>query len=128
MIRSTKKEVKQAIREYLLDNMDFSGYGLDENEMTATEKIRKCYDIFKEEKGYEIPRVGERQAFIDWLQGLASTLTVAFYYDDQRRLLGEWLHNTPVENAKYDDLQVSNMFWWLCCREFFAMLNLKGGI
>ena len=79
------------------------------------------------EKGYEIPRIGERQAFIDWLQGLASTLTVAFYYDDQRRLLGEWLHNTPAENAKYDDLQVSNMFWWLCCREFFAMLNLKGG-
>ena len=127
MIRSTKKEIKQAIREYLLDNMDFSGYGLNENEMTATEKVRKCYDIFKEEKGYEISRVGERQAFIDWLQGLASTLTVAFYYDDQRRLLGEWLHNTPAENAKYDDLQVSNMFWWLCCREFFAMLNLKGG-
>ena len=54
MIRSTKKEVKQAIREYLLDNMDFSGYGLNENEMTATEKVRKCYDIFREEKGYEI--------------------------------------------------------------------------
>ena len=73
MIRSTKKEVKQAIREYLLDNMDFSGYGLNESEMTAAEKVRKCYDIFKEEKGYEIPRVGERQAFIDWLQELASS-------------------------------------------------------
>ncbi len=55
MIRSTKKEVKQAIREYLLDNMDFSGYGLNENEMTAMEKVRKCYDIFKEERGMKSP-------------------------------------------------------------------------
>lgn len=120
MKRTTSREVKTAIREYLLDCMDFSGYDLDESKMSIAEKVTTCYRIFKEEKSYEIKRIGERAAFTDWLRGLASALSVDFYYFDERALIESWLDQQDSE--KYPDEKVDALYWHLLTREFFAML------
>lgn len=77
------KTVNQTIRKYLLDNMDFSGYvgyfdGMDTEPKTNTEKTLAIWKIFQSEKGWEVDRIGKQAAFINWLQGLASAMTVDF--------------------------------------------------
>jgi hypothetical protein len=61
----------------IIDNIDFKGYGID-NEGYLYDKIKTLYNIFKKEYGFMIERVGEVNAFKEWLQGLPSVLTVPF--------------------------------------------------
>ena len=51
-------------------------YILKENEITPAELKKK----FHSEYGFEIPRLGERKACEEWLQGLA--LSMPFYYNE----------------------------------------------
>ena len=64
----------------ILDNIDFDGYGITVTDNYS--KVKEVYSIFKKEYGHMIERVGERKAFAEWLQGLPSTLSVPFYYDE----------------------------------------------
>lgn len=117
------KNVREKIQKYLLDCMDFSGYigyGLDAEPENDREKVLACYNIFKTEKEWEIPRIGERKAFQDWLQGLASALTVDYTYYDQGKLLENWLE---VSEAEADRMVESDTFWNYCTRAFFEMLR-----
>lgn len=131
MLRSTKKEVIEKIRAYILDNMDFSGYigyeGYPEKEPeTWQSKVFLCRSIFRWE--YVNPQNlrrygGERGCFREWLCGLPSALTVAFSYYDARQLVREWLEQTEDEANKYDDSQVWDKYLHLITREFFAMVE-----
>lgn len=131
MLRSTKKEVKEKIRAYILDNMDFSGYigydGYPKNEPeTWQSKVFWCRLIFRSEFYYpeNIKRYGgERGCFREWLCGLPSVLTVAFSYYDARQLVREWLEQTEDEANNYDDAQVWDKYLHLVTREFFAMVR-----
>ncbi len=119
------KAVNQTIREYLLDNMDFSGYvgyfdDMDTEPKTDTEKTLAIYKIFQSEKGWEVDRIGRTAAFIDWLQGLASAMTIDFTYYDQMRLMTAWFdvdEDTASEMAERGD------FWKHCTTVYFEMLN-----
>ena len=62
----------------IIDNIDFDGYGIS-NDGYLYDKIKTLYNIFKKEYGFMIGRVGEVNAFKEWLQGLPSVLTVPFY-------------------------------------------------
>jgi hypothetical protein len=68
----------------LEDRIDFEGYNLDKN---PRNKISQLYDVFEDEYGWAIKRMGERKALIEWLQGLPSTLDIPFYYDEISNLL-----------------------------------------
>ena len=61
----------------IIDNIDFEGYAIT-NEGYLYDKIKTLYNIFKQEYGFMIDRVGEVNAFKEWLQGLPSVLTVPF--------------------------------------------------
>jgi hypothetical protein len=65
----------------IIDNINFEGYGID-NDGYLYDKIKTLYNIFKQEYGFMIERVGEVNAFKEWLQGLPSVLTVPFYNYD----------------------------------------------
>ena len=118
------KTVNQTIRKYLLDNMDFSGYvgyfeGMDTEPKTDTEKTLALWKIFQSEKGWEVDRIGKQASFINWLQGLASAMTVDFTYYDQMRLMSTWFdvdEDTALEMAKRGD------FWKRCTTVYFEML------
>lgn len=131
MLRSTKKEVKEKIRAYILDCMDFSGYvGYDGHPDADPEswqdRVLLCRDIFREEflHPYNMKRYGNSWGcFCEWLCGLPSALTVAFSYYDARQLVREWLEQTEDETNKYDDAQVWDKYLHLITREFFAMVE-----
>ena len=61
----------------IVDNIDLESYGLS-NDVYLYDKIKTTYNIFKQEHGFMIERVGEVNAFKEWLMGLPSVLSVPF--------------------------------------------------
>jgi len=75
-----KKGVQEKIYEYILHSIDAEGYG-----RTLTndrERIQFLMDTFKSEYGWAINRMGAYKAFNEWLQGLPSSINIAYNYSD----------------------------------------------
>jgi hypothetical protein len=68
----------------LEDRIDFEGYDIRVN---PNRKISQLYDVFEDEYGWAIKRMGEKEAIIEWLRGLPSVLDIPFYYYDISNLL-----------------------------------------
>jgi hypothetical protein len=64
-------------KNYIIDCIDSEPY-LEYQLETKREKVQFLYDTFKNEKDYEIKKVGEFKAFIDWIQGLPTIFNIAF--------------------------------------------------
>lgn len=122
MLRTTKKEVKEKIRVYILDRLEFCDYTIDEPK-TDAERVLLCRDIFHDEYGYNIRRMGEYRAFKEWLSGVPSVLTVDFSYYDVRQIMRGWLDQTEEESNRFDDVKAWEYFLHLVTREFFAMVD-----
>ena len=88
----------------IIDNIDLESYGLS-NDVYLYDKIKTTYNIFKKEYGFMIDRVGEVNAFKEWLQGLPSVLTVPFY------------NYEILENARKESLLQSESNDWFKERE-----------
>ena len=89
LIRRILKEIREEnphhqLKKFLEDRIDFEGYDLDKN---PRNKISQLYDVFEDEYGWAIKRMGERKAIIEWLQGLPSTIDIPYYYDEISNLL-----------------------------------------
>ena len=104
MRRTNSKEVKAAIRKYLLEC----------EEITIVEMKER----FFKEYGREIRRRGELNACMDWLRGLA--ISVDFYYCDIVKRLAEWLDDTEENQWKYIDKKGDDLYWLLIAREILA--------
>lgn len=76
--------------------------------------------IFRMEKGEDIARFGERQAFDAWIEGLGFAPDYQSYADT-RSVVESWLNQTPEESARYSDEQVCDLFKNLLYREFKNM-------
>jgi hypothetical protein len=89
LIRRILKEIREEnpyhqLKKFLEDRIDFEGYDIKVN---PNRKISQLYDVFEDEYGWAIKRMGEKKAIIEWLQGLPSTLDLPFYYDEISNLL-----------------------------------------
>lgn len=104
MRKINSKEVKAAVRKYLLEC----------DEITIVEMKER----FLQEKSYEIKRVGELNACIDWLRGLA--INVDYCYFDIVKRLAEWLDDTEENQWKYIDSQGDDIYWLLIARQIIA--------
>lgn len=79
----------------IIESIDLEPYGA-RNDVYLYDKIKTTYNIFKMENGFMIDRVGQFEAFKEWLMGLPSVLTVSFEYYKQ------------IEEAKEYGLNVSD--------------------
>jgi hypothetical protein len=89
LIKRILKEIREEnpyhqLKKFLEDRISFEGYGIKVN---PNRKISQLYDVFEDEYGWAIKRMGEKKAIIEWLQGLPSTLDIPFYYDEISNLL-----------------------------------------
>ena len=84
MRKTNSKEVKKAIRDYLVEMNDCS--------------MQELKEKFISEYGWKIASVGEVNACIDWLRGLGCN--VAYYYDAIALLLALWLDDTQENQEK----------------------------
>ena len=104
MRKTNSKEVKAAVRKYLLNC----------EEITIVEMKER----FLNEYGYMIRRIGQMNACIEWLRGLA--INVDFYYCDIVKRMAEWLDDTEENQWRYIDERGDDLYWMLIAREIIA--------
>lgn len=124
MLRPKLKNVRSKVRQYILDCVCYDNYEPDTTKSELWEyKVLWVYEIFRREKGYEIKRVGEWNAFSDWLSGLASALSMPFLYSESARdLLKSWLLWTDWQASRRSEEECVDMVLQMVISEFFEML------
>lgn len=121
-IKTTTKEARQNIRQYILDHFAPCGYDFS-GPCSFPNVARFILSVHAEEKAYS-PEYQSRkgytneQVFIDWAQGLPSVLDTCYYYnrsavDD----LGAILEQSEREKAQYSEQQAEQMLTHLIYRE-----------
>lgn len=124
MLRTNSKAVKDAVRSYINEHFDFSGYDENFDNLTLPEKCEKFIEIMRNEwyKGYERKRTPNLQeAVIGYINCCVSCFPIAYSYHEHRKLLESWLQETEEESEKYSDDEVSNLFYHLISREILAL-------
>ena len=109
MRRTNSKEVKHAVRSYLL-------------EIAQCEDLETIEDIkekFVNEYGWKISKVGELNACIDWLRGLG--IGVDYCYTDIAILLAEWLDDEQEHQENLIDKKGDGLYWLLLAREIVTI-------
>lgn len=118
-MKTTKKEVKTALRKHILDNIEAEDRTLE----TTKEKLEYVVECFNAEYVYPgcMKRYGTYQdLFISYLMGLPGCLTVEFEYHK----IIEFLNSIGLEQpADKDALDSSELYYKLIYREFSAMLR-----
>jgi hypothetical protein len=102
----------------IIDNINFEGYDLPENQ-SDFDKVQNVYKTFLSEYGWSIKRMGELNSFKEWLQGLPSVLTVPFYNYDI-------LNNAKAYGFKLDSEEKEDNFldkYWSELSEAFFTLK-----
>ena len=105
MRRTNSKEVKAAVRNYLLE--------VAESEELAT--IKDLKDKFLNEYGWAVARLGQHNACIEWLKGLG--INVDYTYYDIIQLMAEWLDESTEEAERWLDKRGDGLYWQLLARE-----------
>ena len=101
MRKTNSKEVKKAVRDYLVEMNDCS--------------MQELKEKFISEYGWKIASVGEINACIDWLRNLGCN--VAYYYDAIALLLALWLDDTKENQEKWIEKKGDDLYWLLLARE-----------
>lgn len=121
-MKTTTREARQNIRQYILDHFDPCGYDFT-GPCSFPNVARFILSVHAEEKAYS-PEYQSRkgytneQVFIDWAQGLPSVLDTCYFYnrsavDD----LGEILEQSEREKAQYSEREAELMLTHLIYRE-----------
>ena len=105
MRRTNSKEVKAAVRKYLLEVA----------QSEEMESITELKEKFMNEYGWAIARLGQYNACIEWLRGLA--INVDYTYYDIIQLMAEWLDETTEEAERWLDKRGDSLYWQLLARE-----------
>ena len=105
MRRTNSKEVKASVRRYLLNI---------EEDLTSVDMKEK----FINEYGWNIPKVGEVNACIEWLRGLG--VSVDYDYYNITKLLANWLDDTEEHQEKQIEKNGDGLYWLLLAREIVA--------
>lgn len=132
MLRTNSKEVKAAIRAYILQEATDvnNGYVPFADLETAAEAIKA--DVMRVMSGdyrnraHNLPGWSERD-FSEWVHGLPGLLDLPFIYrqPDAVDVLGDKLQETPAERARYTETQADEMLCRLIFRELDKATNNK---
>lgn len=115
--RSTHNTVASQIQAHVIECLS-----TDES-TDLQEQLQDVADAFNNWYGdFEKKRMPNRQnAFIDWLHGLPSELSVEMYYHNQRELLNTWM---GVPTKPFSDEQVDKTYFYLIFREFNKLTRM----
>ena len=123
MLKTNSKKAIENIKNYIINNFDFSSYEgyVDDEEPTTFETMAKfIYKCFITEKRYNNDnyRYSEQAIFQDWCAGLPSVLDTCYFYnrsavDDLAIILEE----TEAEKEKYTESDAEKLLTNLIYRE-----------
>lgn len=128
MLRTNCKQVKEALKNYIMENYDGENYeaGTPEAEaQTFEEKARVILADVKRVEGWRVGRYTRytwQDAFHDWAGGLPSLLDCSYHYNVSAvDLLGDMLEETEEERNRYTEQEAEEMLDKLLYRELSAV-------
>ena len=144
MLRTNSKEVKETIKNYIMDHFkyymdDNRGHFSGDLERINSANIDKYEDVcnsiltifwaekLKYDNRFNAGRASRFDLFVDWVSGLCSALDSDYYYNVSAvDLLGEWLKETESEKTKYDERKAEETITRLLWRELNANATTTG--
>lgn len=124
MLKTNSKKARENIRNYIIDNFDFSNYEGYEKEPTTYHEIATfIYNKFLEQKFYtdnyyKAHGIIEQTAFIDWCSGLPSVLDTGYYCNRSAvEDLGRILEETETEKQRYTETESEKLLSTLIYNE-----------
>lgn len=122
MLKTNGKKAIENIKNYIVNNFDFTNYedGITQEPTTFKTIAKFIYKCFIEEKRYNdgYKHYTELQVFFDWCSGLPSVLDTCYFYnrsaiDDLAVILEE----TETEKQKYNESDAEKLLTNLIYRE-----------
>ena len=118
MLKTNSKEVKQAVRGYILECIP---------EGMTIKEVHKNFinTYFKTENEKRYFNNNEKKAFENWLTTIPSAFDVEFATWEICKIVGSWLDETEEEIEKYfdeDAMKTENLFRYLITKHFYEML------
>ena len=125
MLKSNSKKAKENIKNYIINNFDYSSYEDEQNPApTEYKDICTCiYNTMQEEKRYN-RSINDYMTFEDWCRGLPSILDTCYYYNRSAiEDLMQILEETVEEAYKYTERQAEERLTQLLFREINSNRN-----
>lgn len=119
MLRTNTKKAIENIKNYIINNADFSNYGEDESKMSFDEIctfiIKTFYDEFYSwQRRYR----NIQESFIEYLQGLPSVIDSCYYYNRSAKSdLMVILEETEAEAERFTEAEAERLLSCLLYRE-----------
>lgn len=123
MLKSNSKLFKTKVQNYILDCIDIENI----DDPTITEKLQYIVDCFEIEKFKPYKEqykklfnvgVNKQAVFIDWLQGLPSSINLEFSTYDIKQLLISWYEESEEQAEKYNNVEIDKQFYTLIYNNF----------
>jgi len=114
MIRSNSKQFMNKVKKYIVENISAEASTPEEALKNTLENFRAFYCPYEKRLNPSITN-----ALISFFYTCATDLSV--WCDEQRALLKSWYEQTEAEARKYDDIQVSNNFYYHIARAFLSL-------
>ena len=136
MLKSNSKEVKKAVRKYIMDAFNPCDYaelsGVDRENFSevSTAILATFYEEKKHDYSFKSGRCSLFDLFRDWCSGLAQIIGGCWYYNENPvDLVGDWMQETEEEKNRFSVSDAERMIDYLIFRELTAAAdaNWKGG-
>jgi hypothetical protein len=80
MLSENSTDPDYELKKHIIDSIDLEGYNL--KNVSDSEKIGEFYNIFLDEQGYQVERVGVKRALEDYLRGMPSAIDLPTYWGE----------------------------------------------
>ena len=119
-VKTAKPRLYAREENYILSCIDGEGYGVTLK--TDSKKLQFLFDTFKSEYGWSIERYGAFKALQEWLMGLPSCCTIAFYNHDILELAREW-GRLPVNATEKQEYEILEHYWAFMAMRILGLWN-----
>lgn len=130
MLRTNSKAAREAVRAYILEDLDYLEERYPERTFnTFEDAARAIWEAFEAEKPYTDQNAARRgmsrqDVFESWASGLALGSLFLYYYNVSAvDLLGDMLQETPEERNKYSEQDAERLLTYLIYSEVTKAAN-----
>ena len=117
------KTIEKKYEQYILENLDFSDYDISEDKIkTDRLKLVALRNIFINEYGFHLNRMGKAKVLKNWLKGLPSCINIDFYNHDiikRAKVYG----SLPENATKKEENKFLDKYWIYIAMRISSMWN-----
>ena len=115
------QETHNLYNNYLLESLDFDGYDLPKAK-TNKDLINLFFGVFNSEMGYDISRIGEYKALVEYLSGLPSCINIDF--NNHSIIERAKKYGSLTDSAsESDEDKLLNNYWHFMANKLIVLKN-----